>query len=142
MTNVIPSLPTDRNWRNTALAVLAVCTVMNLMARGVGETFAVFLLPLGSEFGWARAELTGVYSLAMITHGRHPTLGEVREYYAREDFLEFLRRTRAVRKVVMVVPPRKHWEPQWETRSVPDADIAALRRLVSAPPGDGAGCRS
>lgn len=53
----------------TALAVVAVCVVMNLLARGVSETYAVFLLPLEGEFGWGRATLTGVYSTYMLVHG-------------------------------------------------------------------------
>jgi MFS family permease len=55
--------------RRTALAVLALCAAMNLLARGVGETFNVFLLPLQAEFGWQRADLTGVYSVYMLVHG-------------------------------------------------------------------------
>jgi MFS family permease len=52
-----------------ALLVVAVCFSMNLLARGVSETYAVFLLPLEQEFGWARAQLTGVYSTYMLVHG-------------------------------------------------------------------------
>ena len=53
----------------TALIVLAVCFTIGVMARGVGETYAVFLLPLGAEFGWDRASLTGVYSTYMLVYG-------------------------------------------------------------------------
>jgi len=53
----------------TAVAVVAVCVAMNLLARGVSETYAVFLLPLEHEFGWRRATLTGVYSTYMLVHG-------------------------------------------------------------------------
>lgn len=52
-----------------ALAVLAICTGCNLFARGVSETFAVFLIPLELEFGWQRATLTGIYSLFMLSNG-------------------------------------------------------------------------
>lgn len=52
-----------------ALVVIAVCFVMNLLARGVSETYAVFLLPLEDELGWRRAELTGIYSTYMLVHG-------------------------------------------------------------------------
>ncbi|MCP5156584.1 MAG: MFS transporter [Ectothiorhodospiraceae bacterium] len=52
-----------------ALVVLALCTCMNLLARGLGDTFAVFLLPLGAEHGWERAHLTGVYSTFMLVNG-------------------------------------------------------------------------
>lgn len=53
----------------TALVVVAICVAMNLLARGVSETYAVFLLPLEGEFGWRRATLTGVYSTYMLVHG-------------------------------------------------------------------------
>ncbi len=42
---------------------------MNLLARGVGETYAIFLIPLGDEFKWSRSELAGVYSTLMIATG-------------------------------------------------------------------------
>lgn len=53
----------------TALMVVAICVSMNMLARGVSETYAVFLLPLEREFGWGRAVLTGVYSSYMLVHG-------------------------------------------------------------------------
>ncbi len=53
----------------TALAVLAVGFAMNLLARGVSETYAVFILPLELEQGWSRAQLTGVYATFMVVHG-------------------------------------------------------------------------
>lgn len=52
-----------------ALGVLALCFVMNAVARGAGETFAVFLLPIGAETGWHRVDLTSVYSLYMAASG-------------------------------------------------------------------------
>ncbi len=42
---------------------------MNLLSRGVGESFAVFLLPMAREFGTDRAALTGVYSTYMMVIG-------------------------------------------------------------------------
>lgn len=52
-----------------ALGVLALCFVMNAVARGAGETFAVFLLPIGEETGWHRVDLTSVYSVYMAASG-------------------------------------------------------------------------
>ncbi len=52
-----------------ALSVLALCAGLNLIARGIGETFAIFLLPIAREFGADRAALTGVYSTYMLTLG-------------------------------------------------------------------------
>lgn len=50
----------------TAAAVLATVFVFHLLGRGVGETYAVFLLPLEREFGWARSQLTSVYSMYLL----------------------------------------------------------------------------
>jgi len=51
------------------LGVLALCFVMNALARGAGETYAVFLLPIGEETGWHRGDLTSVYSIYMAANG-------------------------------------------------------------------------
>jgi MFS family permease len=50
----------------TAVAVLATVFLFNLLGRGSGDTYAVFLLPLEREFGWARSQLTGVYSMYLL----------------------------------------------------------------------------
>ncbi len=42
---------------------------MSASARGVGETFAVFLLPVSGEFGWSRAEAATIYALLMFCLG-------------------------------------------------------------------------
>jgi MFS family permease len=52
--------------RRTAIAVLATCFALNLLGRGSGDTYAVFLLPLQREFGWARSQLTSVYSMYLL----------------------------------------------------------------------------
>lgn len=52
-----------------ALLVVAIVILMNMLARGVGETHAVFLLPLGAEFGWSRASLSSIYSIYMLVLG-------------------------------------------------------------------------
>jgi len=49
--------------------VLALCTAMNILSRGAGESFAVFLLPVTAEFGADRAALTGVYATAVLVAG-------------------------------------------------------------------------
>ena len=53
----------------TALGVLAVCFVLNMLGRGLGDAYAVFLLPIEREFGWSRSELTSVYSLFLVVSG-------------------------------------------------------------------------
>lgn len=42
---------------------------MNMVARGVSETFAVFLLPVQEALGATRPQMTGVYSVYMLVHG-------------------------------------------------------------------------
>ena len=55
--------------KRTALAVLATCFALNMFGRGLGDTYAVFLLPLEREFGWTRSELTSVYSIYLLVNG-------------------------------------------------------------------------
>jgi MFS family permease len=40
-----------------------------MLGRGLGDTYAVFLLPLEREFGWSRSEVTGVYSVYLLVNG-------------------------------------------------------------------------
>ena len=59
-------------WRSAAalpVLVLALCFVFNFIGRGVGDTYMVFLLPLGAEFGWHRSQMTSVYSALMVVSG-------------------------------------------------------------------------
>ena len=44
-----------------ALAVFAFCLMMIAASRGMGETYAIFLLPLSDSFGWNRASVTSIY---------------------------------------------------------------------------------
>lgn len=53
----------------TAVAVLAVCFVLNMLGRGLGDGYAVFLLPLEREYGWPRYQLTSVYSVFLLVSG-------------------------------------------------------------------------
>ncbi|HTQ77020.1 MAG TPA: MFS transporter [Burkholderiales bacterium] len=55
--------------RNTAVAVLATCFALNMFGRGLGESYAVFLLPLEREFDWSRSELTGMYAIYLLVSG-------------------------------------------------------------------------
>lgn len=55
--------------RRTALAVLATCFLLNMLGRGIGDTYSVFLKPLEAEFGWSRSSLTSVYSLYLLVNG-------------------------------------------------------------------------
>ncbi len=59
----------ERGLRNSALAVLATCFLLNMVGRGSGDTYIVFISPLEKEFGWSRSELTGIYSVYLIVGG-------------------------------------------------------------------------
>lgn len=52
-----------------ALVVLLICFVFNMLGRGIGDTYVTFLLPLETEFGWSRSELSSVYSIYMVANG-------------------------------------------------------------------------
>lgn len=52
-----------------AVYVLLIGATMNLMSRGLGETFAVFLIPLEQAFETDRVALTSVYSIYMLVYG-------------------------------------------------------------------------
>ncbi len=69
MSSEATSRPTASEWRGPALAVLAVAFAFNVLGRGAGETYAVFLLPLEREFGWSRSQLTSVYSVYLLVGG-------------------------------------------------------------------------
>ena len=55
--------------RNTAIAVLAACFTLNLLGRGLGDTYTVFLLPLERDFGWTRSQVASVYSIYLLVNG-------------------------------------------------------------------------
>jgi MFS family permease len=49
--------------------VLATCFVLNMLGRGVGDTYTVFLKPIEHDFGWSRSQLTSVYSVYLLVNG-------------------------------------------------------------------------
>jgi MFS family permease len=53
----------------SALAVLGICLVLNLIGRGTADTYVVFLLPLEQDLGWSRSKMTSVYSLYLLVNG-------------------------------------------------------------------------
>ena len=52
-----------------AMLVLAMCFLLNMVGRGVVDTYVVFLLPLENEFGWSRSSISSVYSIYMLANG-------------------------------------------------------------------------
>ena len=61
--------PDLRALRRTGLAVVLTCFVFNIFSRGIGDAYTVMVLPLGREFGWSRAQLTGIYSAYLLVSG-------------------------------------------------------------------------
>ena len=53
----------------TALSVLALCYVLQMVGRGLGDSFTVFLKPIAESFSWDRAEVVSVYSLTWLAGG-------------------------------------------------------------------------
>jgi len=51
------------------VAVLAVCFLLNMLGRGLGDSYAVYILPLEREYGWSRYQLTSVYSVFLLVSG-------------------------------------------------------------------------
>lgn len=50
-------------------AVLFLCFTFNMIGRGVADSYIVFLLPLGAEFGWSRSGVSSVYSVYLVVTG-------------------------------------------------------------------------
>jgi MFS family permease len=47
-----------------------------MLGRGLGDSYAVFLLPIEREYGWTRYQLTSVYSIYLVVSGfAAPTIG-------------------------------------------------------------------
>jgi MFS family permease len=63
---------------HVALSVLALCFVLAVLGRGLIESFSVFLKPISQDFGWDRAEVVSVYSLALLAGGlSSPVIGRL-----------------------------------------------------------------
>ncbi len=63
---------------HTAFYVLALCFALSVLGRGLGESFTVFLLPISQGFGWDRAEILSIYSMAALIGGLSaPVIGRL-----------------------------------------------------------------
>src|ERR1700676_4966107 len=62
-------LTKPRKPARVALNVLALCFALSVIGRGLGESFTVFLKPISEDFGWDRAQVVSVYSLAALAGG-------------------------------------------------------------------------
>ena len=76
MTPARPDRPA-RDPRRIAALVLLVGMLMNMLARGLAESFAVFLLPLGEAFGTDRSAVTAIYASYMLVYGLSAPLSGV-----------------------------------------------------------------
>ncbi len=64
--------------RSMLLMLLSLTFAMNFVARGVPETFAVFLLPVQNGLGVSRAQITLTYAVYMLTYGLFaPIAGQI-----------------------------------------------------------------
>ncbi len=64
--------------RHVALGVLATGFALSVLGRGLGESFTVFLKPIAQSFGWDRAEVVSLYSLAALCGGlASPVIGRL-----------------------------------------------------------------
>ncbi len=59
----------ERSAARTAIALVGICFLLNVLSRGSGETFTTFLLALTAEFEANRADVAAIYSLQMLLAG-------------------------------------------------------------------------
>jgi MFS family permease len=52
-----------------AVTLVGICFLLNVLSRGIGESFTTFLLALTAEFQANRADVAGIYSLQMLLAG-------------------------------------------------------------------------
>src|ERR1700722_14663545 len=71
-------LTRPREPARVALNVLALCFALSVIGRGLGESFTGFLKPISESFGWDRAQVVSVYSLAALSGGlASPLIGRL-----------------------------------------------------------------
>ena len=76
-----PEDPSPRSL-TVAIAVLALVFVMNILGRGVVETWPVFLSPVQQGMAWGRGEVASIYSILMLVLG----LGGILTGWAHDRF--------------------------------------------------------
>jgi MFS family permease len=69
--SIASSLPVHNTseFQRFALGVAALALLMNALARGMIDAFAVFVLPLSTSFGWTRADISLGYAIYMLSYG-------------------------------------------------------------------------
>ena len=78
-----PAGPTAAvEFTRNAIGVIGLCFLLNTLARGNGETFAVFYSPLLEDLGWGRASTASLYSAFMVALGLSgPVIGALFDRY-------------------------------------------------------------
>jgi MFS family permease len=72
-TAIVPPKPA-----RMAFGVLTLCFTLSVLGRGLAESFTVFLKPIAEDFGWDRAQIVSVYSLAALAGGlASPLIGRL-----------------------------------------------------------------
>ena len=51
------------NPTRAALTILAFTALATMLIRGTQDAYAVFLLPIGDDFGWTRGDVSSVYAI-------------------------------------------------------------------------------
>ena len=51
------------------LGIVLFCALMSAVGRGLGETYAVFVLPIGNDLGWDRAAVASVFAAFIAAMG-------------------------------------------------------------------------
>lgn len=66
-------MPEDGSTRHSAtrlgITLVGICFLLNVLSRGIGESFTTFLLALTAEFQANRADVAAIYSLQMLLAG-------------------------------------------------------------------------
>ena len=120
-TRWLAGLPSDWRW---AVSVVAVCAVLSAVMRISIDGFAVFLLPLSGEFGWARTEAVSIYGLTMLSFGTGCLMaGRTMD--------------RLGPRVTYTVPQGESWSAGQETQ--PEPPETRLSPCVGRPEGQGVG---
>ncbi len=79
---MMQTAPRQSEFTRAAIGVVALCFLMNTLARGNGETFAVFYGPLLEDLGWGRADTASLYAVFMIALGfSGPVIGALFDRY-------------------------------------------------------------
>ncbi|MBH67834.1 MAG: MFS transporter [Rhodospirillaceae bacterium] len=53
----------------TGIGVIIFCLIMAAIGRGMGDTYAIFLLPLSQDLGWDRSNIASIYAVYIAAMG-------------------------------------------------------------------------